>query len=222
MKIDKVELKFTALPEDEQRVLDFLAGHESKHRDVYFYETRPRTVSARGIVLRVRDEGVERKSTAKLRPAGRGVAIAARQDNPKVEIELDEVAREAVLSAKLDHEFEPGDPFSAEQRRLIDRFTPGIAWDALERLGPVDATVWEVKRPSGLDYKLAAEAWRVEDFHFVELSIKVDPDEADEARTAFRTFLAALVDDVDGDRSRKTERVLELLAPGVNAATLGP
>jgi hypothetical protein len=219
MKIDKVELKFTALPEDEQRVLDFLAGHESKHRDVYFYETRPRTVSGRGIVLRVREEGAERKSTVKLRPAGPGVAIAARQDNPEIEIELDEVAGAAVLSAKLDHEFQQGDPFSAAQRRLVDRFTPGIAWDDLERLGPVDATVWELKRPDGLDHKLAGEAWRVDGFHFVELSIKVDPDDADAARAAFRTFLATLVDDVGGDRSRKTERVLELLAAGVNAPT---
>jgi hypothetical protein len=40
----------------------------------------------------------------------------------------------------------------------------------------------------------------------------VKPGKDDEAQTAFRALLTGLVKDVDGDRSRKTERMLRRLA----------
>jgi hypothetical protein len=210
--IDKVELKFTALPDDEQAVRDFLKDRDSKDREVFFYETQPRRLGGRGIVLRVRKDAGKHKSTVKIRPSAPGVAIAAWCSDNDVEIELDKVADEPAWSVKLDHDCDPDDPFAPAQRRLIDVFTPGVEWNTIKRLGPVKAKVWELKNLDGLDHKLAAESWKVDGFHFIELSIKVDPDEADAAQAAFRTFLGTLVDDVDGDRSRKTERVLELLA----------
>ena len=79
-------------------------------------------------------------------------------------------------------------------------------------LGPITARVWEIEDLPGFPFKLAAEEWSIPGEHFIELSIKVKPGKADEAQTAFRAFLAGLVKDVDGDRSRKTERMLKRLA----------
>ena len=215
--IQKVEFKFTALSEDEGRVLDFLAGHPRQQRQVYFYDTEALELKQEKIFLRGRVTDGAGESTAKLRPVERDVAIAAHGGNDKVRIELDVVGAEEAWSAKLDRDpidpaaIETGDMdalFSNKQRKLIgDR---GL--DDLKVLGPIEAHVWEIEDLPGFPYKLAAEEWSIPGEHFIELSIKVKPGEAGTARLVFRAFLTGLVRDIDGDRSRKTERMLQRLA----------
>jgi hypothetical protein len=215
--IQKVEFKFTALSEDEGRVLDFLAGRPQQQRQVYFYDTEDLALKHEKIFLRGRVTDGAGESTAKLRPVERDVAIAAHEDNDKVRIELDVVGTEAAWSAKLDRDpidpaaIETGDMdalFSGKQRKLID----DRDLDGLKVLGPIEAHVWEIEDLPGFPYKLAAEEWSIPGEHFIELSIKVKPGEADTARLVFRAFLTGLVRDIDGDRSRKTERMLQRLA----------
>jgi hypothetical protein len=219
--IQKVELKFTATPEDEPRVQDFLAGRPARRRRIFFYDTSGLALTGRGLVLRARVTGGEGETTAKLRPVERDVAIAAHADDEKVKVELDVVAETADWSAKRDRDLD--DPsaieagerkslFSDGQMRLIERGIGDVEWSAVERLGPIEARVWKVDDLPGFPYELAAEEWSVDDLHFIEVSIKVKPREAEEAQWRFRAFLTGMVRDIDGDRSRKTERVLRRLA----------
>jgi hypothetical protein len=216
--IQKVEFKFTALPEDEGRVMAFLIDHPVRERQVYFYDTETLTLAERGLILRGRVTEGEGDTTVKLRPVELDVAIASHAANEKVRIEFDVVANDATLSAKLDRdEIDAGSIaegawdvlFSVKQQRLAG----DVEFEELVVLGPIAARVWEIEGviPS---LKLSAEEWSVGDLHFVELSIKVDAAQAAAARTAFRKFLTDLVTNVDGDRSRKTERVLKELTSG--------
>jgi hypothetical protein len=217
--IEKVEFKFTADPDDEGRVLAFLLGHPVHQREVYFYDTRGLALSSRHLILRGRVTEGEGDTTVKLRPVERDAAIGAHAANGKVRLELDVVGDEPAWSAKLDRDDvdlatiaagDWDDLFSVKQQRLAG----DVAFEDLVVLGPIAARVWEIEDLPGLPFKLAAEEWSGRDLHFVELSVKVDPAKASAARSAFRKFLAKHVTNVAGDRSRKTERVLQALASG--------
>jgi len=221
MDIEKVEVKFTAARGDEGRVLNFLAAHPPAHRTVFFYDTPDLALKDKHLFLRGRVTEGAGDSTVKLRPVTEELAAAAKHDSDEVKIELDVVGEKRDASAKLDHE--PVDPaaiaagaidqlFSNDQRKLITRVAGDDAFNGLDVLGPITARVWEIEDPSDLPFKLAAEEWSIPGEHFIELSIKVKPGKADEAQKAFRKFLAGLVEDVDGDQSRKTERMLKRLA----------
>jgi hypothetical protein len=207
-RVDTVEFKFTAVPADEARVRELLSAHPSTTRDVFFYDTKSLAVNGRGVVLRERGD----ESTVKLRPAGPEVAYAAQAKLKKVKVEFDVVADAWVLAAKRNHTIDDGKTFSDEQQELIDGFTPGVPpLKSLEKLGPIHTIAWEIDGLLDSGFTLDAEEWFVNHLNFVELSVKADRDKAEAAQKAFRTFLTALVHDVDGERSRKTERVLKTL-----------
>jgi hypothetical protein len=217
MDTDKVELKFTAAPADKGRVAAFLSDHPPQQRKVFFYDTKDLALFERHVILRGRLTDGEGDSTVKLRPVEPAVAEAAKDADGDVRIELDVVGADETLSAKLDHDdvkagaIKRGDwdaLFTGAQRDLAG----AIAFGDVEVLGPIMARVWEIKGLPGFPYKLAAEEWMVRDLHFIELSIKVDPDEADAAKPVFSAFLAGLVKDIAGDPQRKTEQVLRKLA----------
>ena len=163
------------------------------------------------------------ESTVKLRPVSEMDAAAAKDISDDAKVELDVVGAKEDASAKLD--LEPVDPsaiaagdlgqlFSKDQRKLIARVAGDDALDGLKVLGPITARVWEVEDLPGFPFKLAAEEWSIPGEHFIELSIKVKPGKADDAKIAFGAFLTGLVKNVDGDTSRKTERMLARLAAG--------
>jgi hypothetical protein len=221
MDIEKVEIKFTAAYEDEGRVLEFLAAHSPAHRTVYFYDTPDLALKDTCLFLRGRVTEGAGESTVKLRPVTEQDAAAAKDISDDVKVELDVVGTKRDPSAKLDQE--PVDPaaiaagdtdrlFSKDQRKLIERVAGDDAFNGLEVLGPITARVWEVEDLPGFPFKLAAEEWSIPGEHFIELSIKVKPGKADEAQAAFRAFLTGLVTNIEGDRSRKTERMLARLA----------
>jgi hypothetical protein len=221
-KIEKVEFKVTVLEKDEQWVRDMLPA-TSVSRTVYFYDT-PELVlfKEKGLVLRARVTGENEQSTVKLRPVTLPLG-SPWSEAEKVEIEVDVVgAEEPTTSAKRDADADPGDIekvartskisklFNKTQEKLIAPARPSL--DDLEVLGPIGAVKWEFT-PDGFDYELAVEEWTVEDGpHFMELSIKVDRDKADEAQPKWH----ALFDDNEISRTHeqvsKTREVMEHFA----------
>ena len=224
--IEKVEFKLTVLAGDESKVQAVLkkAGVSPQRRKVYFYDTKDLALDAEKLILRARvTQGDDDDSTVKLRP----VDLATWRPVDGATIELDVVGSRRVLSAKLDGEPDPGEIeaveagtrslgslFSKKQERFIDEYAPdGISLDDLKVLGPVDARKWELEKPHGFPHKLSVEEWALPDAtRFIELSFKVSPAEAEDARTAFRALLAELDIDATGDQSQKTPRVLKFFA----------
>jgi hypothetical protein len=79
-------------------------------------------------------------------------------------------------------------------------------------LGPIAARKWELP-PEVFPHKLAVEEWTLTDGpHFIELSFKVEPAEAESAEPAFHALLDRLHIGHEGDPEPKTPRVLGFLA----------
>ena len=87
-----------------------------------------------------------------------------------------------------------------------------ITLNDLAVLGPVEARKWELP-PDTFPHELAVEEWSLPDGpHFIELSFKVAPDEAESAERAFHALLDRLEIGHDGDPEPKTPKVLRFLA----------
>ena len=83
-------------------------------------------------------------------------------------------------------------------------------------LGPVDALKWELP-PETFPHELAVEQWSLPGGpHFVELSFKVKPDEAENAERAFQALLERWISVATAIPSRRP-RVLRFLAEAVYA-----
>ena len=188
---------------------------------MFFYDTPGLALKAKHLFLRGRVTEGAGESTVKLRPVSERDAAAAKNADDDVRIELDVVgdepgavgeARPRAGGPERDRGGEPGravlqGPAQADRADAGDGALEGV-----KALGPIAARVWEIEDLPGFPFKLAAEEWSIPGEHFIELSVKVKPGKADEARAAFHAFLAGLVKDVVGDRSRKTERMLKRLA----------
>lgn len=233
--IQKVEFKLTVLPEDESRVQALLQDERARpqRRKVYFYDTEDLALYGNDLVLRARvTQGDDDDSTVKLRPVDLADEAARWRSIEGIRIELDVVGDRQVPSAKLDGEPERGEIedvdahrrsvgslFSGKQERLVADHAPdGISLPALRVLGPVDARKWDLDNPAGFPHPLSVEEWSLPDAtHFLELSFKVAPDAASDARTAFRALLRRLEIDVTGDQTAKTPRVLRYFADRLDA-----
>ena len=180
------------------------------------------------MILRARTLGDDRESTVKLRPAASAVAAAAQAANPKVRVELDIAGEKQSLSAKLDKKREPGEIeavadmpgtvptlFSDKQRAVIALHAPGApALDVLRVLGPIKAKRWTLPATAEFAHDLAVEEWSVLDaMQFIELSIKVERDQAVAAHEAFRKLLADR--GLTTTNEQKTPQVLKALAAAV-------
>jgi uncharacterized protein YjbK len=227
--IQKLEFKVTVLPEEEASVQAELrdAGVSPVRRKVYFYDTPELALFAKDLVLRARvTDGDEDDSTVKLRPLPLPDIPGRWRTTEKVRIEVDVVGNRQVPSAKLDgnpdrgeiEQVEHGDLalgklFSKPQEALIEDGLPsGAALDALAVLGPVDARKWELPAAT-FPYGLAVEEWSLPDgTHFVELSFKVEPAEAQSAQQAFHALLERLIIGPEGDPDPKTPKVLRFFA----------
>ena len=145
------------------------------------------------------------------------------------------VGARQVPSAKLDGEpdrgeiepvengaLKPGKLFSKAQEALVEDALPhGTSVNDLAVLGPVDARKWELP-PETFPHKLSVEEWSLPDgTHFVELSFKVAPDEAQSAEREFHALLDRLEIGHDGDPDPKTPRVLEVLRGALALGAFG-
>ena len=227
--IQKLEFKVTVLPPEEPKVHAELrrAGVDPVRRKVYFYDTPELALFAKDLVLRARvTAGDDDDSTVKLRPLPLPDIPAGWRATDGVRIELDVVGAKQVPSAKLDGEPDRGEIeqvehgalklsklFTKAQEALVADGLPGAtALNDLAVLGPVDARKWELP-PEAFPHELSVEEWSLPDGpHFVELSFKVAPDEAESAERAFHSLLDRLQIGHAGDPEPKTPRVLRFFA----------
>jgi hypothetical protein len=109
----------------------------------------------------------------------------------------------------------PSDLLSDDQERfLTDCAGLRVNVAATSALGPIDATRWKSVGPAPLSaLGVRAERWTVAGLDFLELSTKVDPDEAEKAQSTLTSALAQLGLEAS-DSDTKTRRILEHLAPG--------
>jgi hypothetical protein len=227
--IQKLEFKVTVRPREEPKVQAELrrAGVSPARRKVYFYDTPKLALFGKDLVLRARvTDGDDDDSTVKLRPLPLPNTSAAWIATDGVRIELDVVGKKRVPSAKLDGEPDRGEIEQVEQRALelsklfskaqealvADELPSGTSLNDLAVLGPVDARKWDLP-PGTFPHKLSVEEWSLPDgTHFIELSFKVVPDEAQAAERAFHALLDRLEIGHDGDPDPKTPRVLKFFA----------
>jgi hypothetical protein len=233
--IGKLEFKVTVLPAEEAKVHAELrrAGVDPVRRKVYFYDTPELALFAKDLVLRARvTEGDDDDSTVKLRPLPLPDIPAPWSTTDGVRIELDVVGARQVPSAKLDGEPDRGEIeqvehgllklsklFSKAQEACVEDELPSTtALHELAVLGPVDARKWELP-PEAFPHELSVEEWTLPDGpHFVELSFKVAPGEAEGAERAFHSLLDRLEIGRDGDSEPKTPRVLRFFAERLRSA----
>jgi hypothetical protein len=125
--------------------------------------------------------------------------LSAEQDRG----EIDDVARCRRSARSL---------FSGDQEEFLDDHAPGgagVDWDRLRVLGPVEVQKWEAQ-PKELGYEVTVEEWVLPDrSDLVELSIKVDPDQAVEANQRFVEYLRSRGFDTEGEQKTKTRAALE-------------
>jgi hypothetical protein len=226
--VGTVEMKITARAKDEDEVLEALeqAHVEPEARDVYFFDTTDLALFEAGIVLRARliHDGAD-DSTVKLRPVDSKSIGERWKADPQLEFEVDAVGDSYVSSAKLSADQDRGEIdevargvrsvrslFSSDQEQFLGDHAPGgaaVDWDRLRVLGPVDVHKWEFE-PKELDYEVTVEQWVLPDrSDLVEVSIKVDPNEAVEANERFVAFLRSRGFDTEGEQETKTRTALE-------------
>lgn len=230
--VGTVEMKITARARDEDEVLEALeqAHIEPEAREVYFFDTEDLTLFEAGIVLRARrvHDGAD-DSTVKLRPVDSKSIGERWKADPKLEFEVDAVGDDYVASAKLSADQDCGEidevarasaacgacsrmtrsNFSATTHPVELR-SNGISF---AHLGPVNVHKWEFE-PKDLGYEVTVEEWVLPDrSDLVEISIKVDPNEAVEANERFVDFLRSRGFDTEGEQQTKT-RTRSSTSPG--------
>jgi hypothetical protein len=227
--IGAIEIKLTANAQDEHAVREAFDAEdvEAERREIYLYDTLGLDLFEAGVVLRARlvRDGAD-DSTVKLRPVVPERLSDEWKQTEGFEVELDAVGDQAICLAKLTVEQDRGEIrevaggerairklFSEEQERLLAEFDPGdVGWDELSVLGPVDVRKWKVE-PDGFPYEVTIEEWVLPDrSDLVELSVKVEPGDAAEARAALTELLTEKDLDPEGDPQTKTRIALRYFA----------
>jgi hypothetical protein len=225
--IDAVEIKITVIAEQEDLVREAAREEDLEHvrRRVFFFDTEKLELLGGDVVLRARvTPEDDDDSTVKLRPVDPAkIGRRWKRDTKRFEIELDIVGDEPTCSAKLEETQQRGEIdavadekrpikklFSDDQQDLIREYKPDtVSWDDLNVLGPIEVDKWEWK-PRGFPHEVTIEEWVLPDLSdFVELSIKVNPNEAIEAAVAFRGLLVEHKLEPDGDSQAKTRWALD-------------
>jgi hypothetical protein len=224
--IDAVEVKITVIAEQEDLVRETAREEdlEPVRRRVFFFDTTKLELFGGNLVLRARvTRDDDDDSTVKLRPVDPAKVGRRWKKTKGFQIELDLVGDEPTCSAKLEDTQQPGEIdavadekrpikklFSDDQQDLIQEYKPDrVSWDDLKVLGPIEVEKWEWK-PRGFPHEVTIEEWVLPDkSDFLELSIKVNPNEAIEAAVAFRDLLVEHKLDPDGDSQAKTRWALE-------------
>ena len=233
--IQAVEVKITAQMMDEAMVRKALerSGEEPEHRQVYFYDTSDLALFDAGVVLRARKvSGGADDSTVKLRPVDPTTLSEAWKQTEGFEVELDGVGESTICSAKLSAEQAGGEIdevaasereirklFSPEQERLVVEHAPtSITWQDLQILGPVEVRKWKID-PKGFGEDVVAEEWTLPDgSDLIELSIKIEPERANDASETFMSFLEDNGFTTEGDQQTKTRATLTYFTGGAGFA----
>ena len=236
MRLDGVEIKVNVAGGDVPGAMDALELADDSSLRIWFYEDTSAGLSLplldAGLVIRVRakvdDEG---DCTVKLRPCRRSQVTPfwlATTETGDVEVRLEEDwsgDRRALamsceseldadaLAAVAAGEQAPDNLLGDLQTRFLSECGPlRVNVSVLTRLGPIEATKWKKVRAEGLDdLDARAERWRVADLDFLEVSIKVDAEDAVRARGELRDALEALGVPLDTSQETKTRSALTAL-----------
>ena len=233
--VEGIEIKVTVRPSEELRSLRALELDEdsAEVRIIYFYDTVELDLYDSGVVLRARlVKGDDDDSTVKIRLVEPGKISPSWSGVAGFKIEADSVGSRLVCSASLtlrqkrdeiDEVARGKRPisklFSRDQVRLLSEFSPQpVDFEKLRPLGPIRVLSWKTEH-QGFRYKLASEEWRLPDGEdLVEVSIKVAPPEAEQARRAFESHLRELGLDPAGAQQTKTRTALRYFAQTLKSA----
>jgi hypothetical protein len=242
--VDGVEIKVTL---DADQIEDGLAAFDldrglASRRQIWFcehvapLEPVALALSARGLILRLRSTDGKADSTLKLRGPGGGLDPESwrrrtRSAGKKAKIEGDWAGSRRLVSASLDgapdnqrlvdvlgSHGEVSELFSGEQVELLREWL--VPLEGLDVLGPIEALKWD-RADRGLDDKIAAEIWRVDDgLSFLELSIRVEAAPA-AAKQAFEALVRTRGFEIRV-QDTKTKIVLERLAGARHSVSPDP
>ncbi len=237
MAQEPIEIKVNVAGDVGQAVAGLELG-EGAAREIYFLEDLTPGLASRhplltaGVVLRLRrgSDG-DGDSTVKLRPCRRSALTAdwlepweKKEEHEEYRIEGDWTASRRVLAASLVHDLsasilgpsldEPAPLFSTRQLELLQACAAiRINLSTLDVLGPIAATRW-TKIAVGPVKKVNAERWRVGPLDFLELSLRVDRDDAPTALAELTVAALRAGLTLDDRPASKTEQVLDVLAEG--------
>jgi hypothetical protein len=224
----RTELKVTIEPNDIRRARYRLSlvNAQSQERQIWFFDTAALDLFGAGVILRAREiDGEPDDSTVKLRPfelADLDTQFRA-LDGLKCEIDRSPDTATSACSLKVEQdEGEIADVgggdraidklFSSEQEAMLAAHGPAIGWDALVPLGPIQARVWTLRSDELLD-KVTAELWYMPDgTQTLELSMKVDGEDAELGMAELIDFVEGRGLMLDKEQESKTRRALEALA----------
>jgi len=236
--VDAVEIKVTLDADQiEDALVAFGFRSQTAHeRQVWFCEyivesggSAALPLLARGLILRIRSTDGDGDSTVKLRgPEGcvdpKAWRRRTREAGRKTKIEGDWAGTRRLVSASLDADID-GQRLARVLRTQDRRLSPLFSrlqedllheWlvpvDQLVILGPVMAQKWD-SEDRGLDHRIAAETWQVDErLRFLELSIRVEPPDADVAKRALEALVRDRGLELPDQQQTKTQLVLQHLA----------
>lgn len=227
--MDAVEIKVTIRPDQELRAERALQVNEDTAdiRLIYFYDTPSLDLFEAGIALRARlIKGDEDNSTVKFRSTSPRMIAPEWYRHDGFKLEADMVGERVVYSASLtcpqrrDEIDEVADGkrsidklYSKDQERYLRQVYDGpLGFDRLCVMGPIRVLRWKLEH-KGFPHELTVEEWRLPDGDdLVEVSIKVPPDEAQQAQREFDAHLRSLNLDPQGAQETKTRTALEYFA----------
>lgn len=227
--VNAVEIKFTVRPDQELYAVRALNLEFSKaqQRQIYFVDSAQLELYDQGLIMRARTKGSgDDDSTVKVRPVEPGTITGDWQSLAGFKIEADIVGDKVIRSASLSALQKQGEiPDAADGKRPIDKLfsqdqerfarihavvTP--EYPQLRLLGPVEVLRWKIT-DKRLPYEMTVEEWRLPDAtDLLEISIKVAPEEEQEAVAAFQAYLRGLNLDLAGAQQTKTRMALEYFA----------
>lgn len=220
-----VEIKVTIRPDQELRAERAMMVNEDTAdvRVVYFYDTPDLDFFNAGVALRARlIKGDDDNSTVKFRSDKMTNIAPDWQQLDGFKLEADWVGDHAVYSASLTCPQRRDEIdavakgkrsidklFSRDQERFLqEHYKKPVDFGQLRVMGPIRVLRWKLKH-ANFAYELTVEEWRLPDGDdLVEVSIKVPPEKAAQARTAFDTHLEELHLDPQGAQETKTRTAL--------------
>jgi hypothetical protein len=224
----RAELKVTIEPADIRRARYrlSLANAQGQQRQIWFFDTPALDLYGAGVILRAREiEGEPDDSTLKLRPFEMTDLATQFRALDGLKCEVDRLPDTATPACSLKIEQDDGEIaavgegdreidklFSSEQEAMFAAYGPAIDINALAPLGPIHARVWTLRSDALLD-KVTAELWYMPDgTQTLELSMKVDADDAELGMAELLDFIEDRGLMIDKEQESKTRRALEALA----------
>lgn len=226
---DAVEIKVTIRPDQELRAERAMQVDEDTAdiRLIYFYETPELDLFNAGVALRARlIKGDADNSTVKFRSDTIQMVAPEWYRSEGFKIEADWVGDRAVYSVSLTNEQKRdeieevangeraiGKLFSNDQERFLKSVHQGVVdFERLRVMGPIRVLRWKLEHDE-FPHQLTVEEWRLPNGDdLVEVSIKVPPAEATQARKAFESHLEKLGLDPKGAQETKTRTALKYFA----------